>query len=740
MKSEFNSSSRFREKHIQTKKLALSEKLLLVVNFIIILIFFSDIFFPDLLFPQWTFSWEGIKIPIVLVANFLFVLFWLYRVRYLFLLSLASIIVCITFTVQQQGWTEMLNLTTKVLMVPDEQEAEFVKDYVGSNINLPEHPRLWLKDDDIIAIKKNISRNTDWANVNKIILDAADLAIVTKMPTHKIGSAAVALYNQAEENRRLLFLSYAGRITKDKKYIQAATEELQSVALLEGWKSNRFSNNADGVAEVTMGMSLAFDCLYNYLDPESRTLITNAIISKGINLSLDTYYNSWLGESNEKNQINNSAMICAAIAIYESNPKLAKQIINRSIASLHNSTVGLYSNKGVYFEGYQKGMMGSTYLALAIDALSFNKTLLNKEIGVLEKSTEYFEHMIGPTGLSYNYSDNMLYSNEGLDDIRLNPFLCWISNSNYNFSSQGISQFILSHGTFKEFGADNFLPITINWAAKIKNDKTFPPPANMFIERGKNAIAAMRTGWDNNAIYVGFKAGSPSNSGGHMDVGSFILDAQGKRWVTDIGGDDLPRIEGKGVNVNDMSQNSRRWDLFRNNSESHSNLTINNAYQQVSGVADITKYSDQKDFMYAVSDATPVYNSLLSSAKRGIAIINQKYVLVHDEIETLPMESIIKWKIITPASIKILAKDIAELDQNDKKIYMRVIQPANIKLEEWSTRPTYSYEAKNLNQTLLGFKLNINDRKKQQISVVFSDDYNLIQNIPKPQVLDKWGK
>lgn len=37
----------------------------------------------------------------------------------------------------------------------------------------------------------------------------------------------------------------------------------------------------------------------------------------------------------------------------------------------------------------------------------------------------------------------------------------------------------------------------------------------------------MRTRWDKTGIYVGFKLGSPYVSHGHMDVGSFVIDALG---------------------------------------------------------------------------------------------------------------------------------------------------------------------------------------------------------------------
>lgn len=41
---------------------------------------------------------------------------------------------------------------------------------------------------------------------------------------------------------------------------------------------------------------------------------------------------------------------------------------------------------------------------------------------------------------------------------------------------------------------------------------------------GDNPVAMMRSSWtDSDALFLGFKLGSPSVEHGHMDVGSFVL-------------------------------------------------------------------------------------------------------------------------------------------------------------------------------------------------------------------------
>lgn len=53
---------------------------------------------------------------------------------------------------------------------------------------------------------------------------------------------------------------------------------------------------------------------------------------------------------------------------------------------------------------------------------------------------------------------------------------------------------------------------------------------------GLMPIAVIRSKWnDPMASYVALKGGTPNNSHGQMDVGSFILEADGIRWALDMG-------------------------------------------------------------------------------------------------------------------------------------------------------------------------------------------------------------
>lgn len=76
-----------------------------------------------------------------------------------------------------------------------------------------------------------------------------------------------------------------------------------------------------------------------------------------------------------------------------------------------------------------------------------------------------------------------------------------------------------------------------------------------------------------------------------MDIGSFVMEADGVRWAMDLGLQDYNSLETKGVNLWGSGQNSQRWEVFRYNNFVHNTLTVNNQLQRVDGYAPITRSS-----------------------------------------------------------------------------------------------------------------------------------------------------
>ena len=129
-------------------------------------------------------------------------------------------------------------------------------------------------------------------------------------------------------------------------------------------------------------------------------------------------------------------------------------------------------------------------------------------------------------------------------------------------------------------------------------------------------------------------------------MGSFIIDALGVRWACDLGADDynMPGYFG-----------DKRWTYYRLRAEGHNTLVIQSGKtskvpdQNPKAVAPIVKFNSQPGRVVAVADLSTAYGGMARQARRGIALVDRKRVLVQDEVETA-MPSDVWWFMTAPAA------------------------------------------------------------------------------------------
>ena len=284
----------------------------------------------------------------------------------------------------------------------------------------------------------------------------------------------------------------------------------------------------------------------------------------------------------------------------------------------------------------------------------------------------------------------------------MNPSMFWFANELEDPSVLWSERYHLLN---KSVPNDRLLPAVLLWCTGITFDQITAPEENIWVGQGDNPVAMMRTSWtDPDAVYVGLKAGSPSVNHGHMDVGAFIMDAKGERWAMDFGMQDYNSLESAGINLWSMAQTSTRWDVFRYNNLAHNTITVNNQYQKVTGKTSVISFSRQPDMLNAVTDITSVYAGHLNKSVRGLAIVDNQYVMVRDEIQTTASETLVRWNLVTSAAVTITENNTAELVKNGKKLVLKVTEPSNVTMKTWSTVPPNSWDAANPGTIMTGFE------------------------------------
>jgi len=573
--------------------------------------------------------------------------------------------------------------------------------------NKAEHPRLMLLKGEETQIKELIASDAMWKKMHDVIIGECNV-IITKPELERVMTGRRLLGTSRELLRRIFFLSYGYRMTTNKRYLEKAEKEMLAVSRFTDWNPSHFLD----VAEMTMGVAIGYDWLFNELSENTRKTIKQAIVQKGLNPSKESKYNWWLKTENNWNQVCNAGMTFGALAVQEDYPSLANEIIERAFASIPLS-MEVYKPEGVYPEGYGYWGYGTTFNILFICAVE--KALgtdrgLSRSPGFLQTS-DFLKHMIAPSGKNFNWSDNGLGAS-------LSPAMFWLAQKSDKPSVLWSEKTFLKTDNFSKFKSIRELPAIMIWGKNIPLDKITEPKEKFWIGQGSNPVAMMRTSWtDPNAIYLGFKSGSPSVNHGHMDVGSFIMEADGVRWSSDPGMQNYESLESKGMSIFGRTQDAQRWTIYRMNNHSHNVITIDNQHQQVKGYGKIDAYSDAEAFSYVVSDISSVYDGQMKQVVRGVAMKDGKYVVVRDEVETLGKETKLKWAMFTFADVE-LGENSAILNQDNKKLYIQVKSPSNVEMKTWSTVPTNDYDAPNPGTVMVGFECSLPANSKAYFEVL----------------------
>lgn len=591
----------------------------------------------------------------------------------------------------------------------------------------PSHPRILLLSGEESMIRQTIVNDDDWYKVHVFIISESD-KLLSKAPVERVLIGRRLLDKSREALRRIFFLSYSYRMTDNSKYLIRAEQELRAISSFSDWNPSHFLD----VAEMTMAAGIGYDWLYRDLAAESRNIIKTAIVEKGLKPSLQSSYNSWLRNSNNWNQVCNAGMTFGALAVYDDEKDLATQVIERAVTSI-KLPENDYNPDGAYPEGYGYWGYGTSFNVMFISAMTKafgSKYDLSGGNGFM-KTPGYLENMIGPSGLPFNYTD----CGTG---AAMDPAMFWFANSLNDPSVLWSEKYLLTH---KSLPNDRLLPAVLIWGAGLPLNKITEPAKNIWVGQGKNPVALMRTSWsDPNAIFVGLKTGSPSVNHAHMDVGSFVMDANGERWAMDFGMQDYNSLESAGVDLWNMSQTSERWSVFRYNNMAHNTLTVNNQYQKVSGKASVISYSGQASMMNAETDLSALYSGLLSSSIRGVAIVDGKYVAVRDELRNLSAETVVRWNLVTSATVTITGSNSAELVKNGKKLVLKVLEPATVTMKTWNTDPPHSYDAANPGTIMVGFEATIPAGSSTVLNVILLPDGAIENKIISAESLSEWPK
>lgn len=601
----------------------------------------------------------------------------------------------------------------------------FAQPPTGSFEKIKVHPRLLLLKGEEERVRVKLANDATYNFLHTLIIKECNALLATP-PVERTFSGGRLLTTARENRRRIFFLSYAFRVTGDQSYCLRAEQEMLAAAKFIDWNPSHFLDPS----EFTMGLAIGYDWLYDALSPETKAVIAEAIVSKGLLPSLQEGNSAWATATHNWNQVCNASMSYGAIAVMEKYPELARKILKRAVSSVI-LPMNEYMPDGAYPEGYGYWAYGTSFNVMLISALerAFDSDFgLGSHSGFL-KTPYYMLNMTGSSGLPFNYSDCDAKS-------LLNPAMAWFA-AKTNDPSLLAEEFRIMHEQKTHLHRIRELPAMMVWGLDIDFSNIPRPASLVWVGHGKTPVALMRTSWERgDGIFVGIKGGKATTAHAHMDAGSFVVDAMGERWALDFGPQDYYSLQSKGIKLFTMRQESDRWNVFRISNMSHNTLIFDRRPHNVEGSARIVSTTDSPVFRSATVDMTDV---IPESRKvlRGVAIAEDRYVVIRDEIE-LRNASSIRWNMLTDAQVSIIDNKTAELSKNGKKMILRISEPSDAVFTTWSTDPPQPFDAPNPGTTLIGFEVKRNPSKPFSFTVLMVPGDASLENKMAIPVLSEW--
>ena len=412
---------------------------------------------------------------------------------------------------------------------------------------------------------------------------------------------------------------------------------------------------------MTHAIAMVYDWLYDRWTDKQRQMMREAIVEKGLKPGLQVYRgevsgNRWHRNQNNWNQVCNGGLSIGALAIGDEEPEIAADILGEAIQSIP-LPMRHYAPDGGGTEGVTYWDYGSRYNILYLSAM---ETALGTDFGLsqipgFKESGQYQMYICGAGRMAFNFADSGLRRMGTPMHFWMGkkfgmPEYSWFRYSELANAAQNarVLDFLWFDDSGKNFSPDN-----------LALDKHF---------RGAE-VASMRSSWSDDALVLGIQAGDNANLGSHrhIDLGSFILDALGQRWIMD------PGTERETYQTHRNKRQKKEF--YRIRAEGHNVLVLNpgeGPEQKLDAVAPISVFESTPENASAVVDLSSAYSDHAQKVVRTFEMRDRKQVVLTDELEAKDHVDL-WWFLHTEAEIEVdVSLREAILKQNGKTLLVKI--------------------------------------------------------------------
>lgn len=551
---------------------------------------------------------------------------------------------------------------------------------------LTDHPRLFVRGPEGLAAIRN-DPSPRAVLMRSRVISAADSALTKALTVFGKDAANKRLSGDTAATGIIIPCAAAYALTGDVRYAERARDEMLSVCaqgVNNGWVPSHYL----GVAEVLRGLSFGYDWTYSALTETERATIRQAIYDYGYGGM--SGWGGWDNGGNNWCQVCWQGVISAAIALYEDDAERSEALIARCVRGVIRSC-SVYEPNGAYPEGPGYWNYGTRLFCLMLDSFdtAFGTNFGLYDLPGVNKTGAYLTMVQGPSGKMFNYADG------GENVGTFFPAVVWLARKaerpDWSLREAKVLDADL-HGSSQITGETALW--TLLWGADLDVSAEDRAPLDWY-GGGAAPVATLRESKRPHSMFVGIKAGSPSTSHAHMDVGSFIFEMDQQRWGVDLGSQGYASLEKLGndvINLWNYKQDSTRWDVFRLGVSSHNVMTIDGQREDVTVNVPVDCV-ETGDVSVAAIDMSSVYGTNLCASARRTFTLDRTNVTfkVRDSFTGLSEGAELRWTMVTRATKTEILGDTMRLSTGGSKL--DIAMDASVQgiwsVEDISVGPSY---------------------------------------------------
>lgn len=448
---------------------------------------------------------------------------------------------------------------------------------------------------------------------------------------------------------RVATLAVADCLVGGSAFRRRAIRELLNAAAFANWNPAHFLDTA----EMTAGMALGLCWTRPLLTRTEHDTIVTAIVEKGLSpgLAAAAAGAPWMTVCNNWNIVCCTGMIAGAAAMDDIDKALSRDALACFLPALQHG-LSAFGADGGYGEGPDYWEYATRYAVLA-HALLDGLGLAAVVPAALARTWRYGRDLTGPSGRVFNFGD-------ATERPRRAPVLGWLAHIAGDPGALA----------WQHAAPGDPHPFDLLWCAP----ETEPLPNDDALSAYEPAgLAVLRAG----TTWLVLKGGRNDVNHAHLDLGTFVLEMAGRRFVSELGRENYA--------LPGYFEPERRFGYFRTQAAAHSTLLIDGAPQSTAAFARLLgtgREAGRRFAAYAIGDdGWPI------GWCRGVVLEDPDTVFIVDELEektaAIPAST---WQAYTEASAALDGpRALLTLDGAD--VAAEILAPAGL---GWSFEPAPS--------------------------------------------------